>query len=438
MGRLLICVCSVGHQQFFFRLTSHPTPTKMAAASLQDLAAWRKAGFTERDLPSNIEHLIRQMLAIPDEFSFILPDPNLSILDFAAASLIPIDDTVSAGIPDSQELFSPARPCLDVSQLVAVTAPSKSLLINLMARVTQKYLDGMESVILPYTSTLLPLWIIRYWSTLVVHTLPIQQKWKDGLIWLQQPSLSPFPHIVKSVFRSLSSLPWSGDISAEGAFGLVRHSKDILPIYLSREWLNDNHIDQMVCSLNTRITNTPDCKLILLDTVNTRILQRAYQTGGSIQRDVDLLIRFRPRLMMSSIVGGIFHVNGNHWVAAVIIPGKSQILYGDPAGGQPDPILMATLIWFCQQHLKDAPPPSSYTIGTLECPIQNLSTDSWNCGIFSYNALTHFAFPENTTLLQHTENAGFGDAARLSTLVDIVDTYHKEVSVPCIFPDLQD
>lgn len=264
--------------------------------SSDSLTAWRQGGFTENDLPQNIEDLLRQKLAVPDEFQYLIPNPKLSVLDFAAQSFIRIDDTLSANIPQSLDLFSANLPCVDIPTLVEIIAPGKGLLARLMGQVIQKFLDGMNSIILPYVPDVyIPLWMIKYWSTLVVHTLPVQLKWQHGIAWLQDPERSAFSHYTSSLFHSLGSLPWSGSISTEGAFGLVRHSKEILPVYLSRQWLRDDHIDHMICSLNTRLL--PNSSVVLLDTINARILQRAYSVGGSNQRDVDTLIRFRPRLL---------------------------------------------------------------------------------------------------------------------------------------------
>ncbi|KAF6751767.1 hypothetical protein DFP72DRAFT_1135653 [Ephemerocybe angulata] len=80
-----------------------------------------------------------------------------------------------------------------------------------------------------------------------------------------------------------------------------------------------------------------------------------------------------------------------------------RILFGDPAGGKPDPNIAEPL----------------FIYETLPCPIQNLSIDSWNCAI-----LAHYLCSAENPLLEKTDRRGFGDAARLSFLNDILKDYN--------------
>ncbi|KAF5328452.1 hypothetical protein D9611_015136 [Ephemerocybe angulata] len=268
----------------------------------------------------------------------------------------------------------------------------------------------------------LPLWSASFWSKVHLELAPLKQKWADGIAWLQSPDLSPWAHVVEPLFRSLASLSWSGYISAGGPFGLVRFPKSILPAYLSKEWLTDEHVDQMICSLTE---NLQDRSTLLVDTVYSRLISRAYETKTyQPSNPNDVLSRFGSKISEASGLGGIFHSHGNHWVAAVVIPSEGRILFGDPAGGKPDPSIAEPLVWFCQQNDLHTPPIDEFIYETLPCPIQDLSIDSWNCAIFSQNALAHYLCSAETPLLEKTDRRGFGDAARLSFLSDILKDYN--------------
>ncbi|KAH6909669.1 ribonuclease H-like domain-containing protein [Coprinopsis sp. MPI-PUGE-AT-0042] len=376
---------------------------------MASLEEWRNRGNRVADLPSSAESLLRAFLSIPESHQFLLPDPTSSVLDFAGITLAEFDDAKYSSSPPDFNYFSSEKPTAsNAATLLAIPAPSKK---DPHARV--------------------PLWMVKFWTTIVLELAPVQKKWASGITWLQQADLLPFQDIVHTVFRSLASLPWAGDISWEGGFDLIRHSKNSLPTYLSNDWLNDDHIDQLISSLSCRISSTIDTPpTLLLDTVASRIILLAYkerQLDSALHRHTATVARYRAKLAPNGILAGIFHVHGNHWIALAVVLRTRTILYGDSAGGSPDGDLIDALWWFCSGSTESlVPGPLAYSLGTLPCPKQNLSTDSWNCRIFSYNALAHYFFPTAIPLLKHTETSGFGNAARLECLSNIVAQYHDQ------------
>jgi Ulp1 protease family, C-terminal catalytic domain len=407
---------------------------------MADLQEWRKRGHCVADLPPNAEGLLRFVLSIPDTHQ-LLPDPTSSVLDFAGITLAEFNDAKYSSSPANFDYFSFEKPNVsDATTLLTIPVPSKRILTPLVAQVSQKYLDGAESIALPFSKDRVPLWMVKFWTTIVLELAPVQRKWASGISWLQQADLNPFQDVVLTVFQSLASLPWAGDISWEGGFDLIRHSKNSLPTYLSNDWLNDDHIDQLISSLSCRISSAiPDSKIpptLLLDTITSRIIALAYKERNlddALQRHKASITRYRAKLTPESILGGIFHVHGNHWVALVVVLKTHTILYGDSASGTPDVDLINALSWFCS-GFSEAPLPCSptFSLSTLPCPKQDISTDSWNCGIFSYNTLAHYFFPTTIPILQHTETSGFGNAARLECLSNIIAQYHHQVRTSII------
>jgi hypothetical protein len=197
-------------------------------------------------------------------------------------------------------------------------------------------------------------------------------------------------------------------LPSQSAGGTLEHKKCCLPIYLSWEWLRDNEINLQSGLVIRHLP--PSHPFPLVDTIIYRFILKARDLAAGPEQDQALgnvvLKRFATNLTPDSVVGGIFHVRGNHWVAVVVDLPSSKILYGDPAGGSRDSNLLSALVWFCKTIVPSVPSFDEFHHKDLPCPAQNLSTDSWNCGVFSYNALCHYLFPSTTPLLLNTERAG--------------------------------
>ncbi|TEB22252.1 hypothetical protein FA13DRAFT_1799116 [Coprinellus micaceus] len=273
---------------------------------------------------------------------------------------------------------------------------------------------------------LLPIWVPAFWSNCHIEYAPAQQRWAVAVEWLKRPELRPFEHIVKSVFQGLASLPWSaGNLSYESALGPIPFSTDLLAIFLSNNWLADEHVDLLISFLSEKLASdtalaSSTLPTLLLNTCHIHLIEKACLAGTIEGSNKTVLDRLGRTLQSASQVGGVFHVNGNHWVAMVIIPGEARVLYGDPAGSPPNRKTAASIVWFCQQFIPSTSAIDSFTFDILPSPRQDFSTDWWNCGILSFNALDHYLFPIDTQLFEHTEKPGFGDAARLSILNELL------------------
>ncbi|KAF8060837.1 ribonuclease H-like domain-containing protein [Lyophyllum atratum] len=173
----------------------------------------------------------------------------------------------------------------------------------------------------------------------------------------------------------------------------------------------------------------PSRKIYLIDTIFTRQLLRVYRSdkSGDSLYDVNadtFLQRFGSTLTPTSEIGGIFHIHGNHWVAAAVDIVREALAYGDPAGGLPDDDVIGALRWFVSKHLP------SYPVDCLDseimpCPTQHLFDDWWSCGIFSNNGLARFFIPSTPMVgPSHAET----DLARMSILRRLIMVFNSKSS----------
>jgi hypothetical protein len=188
----------------------------------------------------------------------------------------------------------------------------------------------------------------------------------------------------------------------------------------------------MVYLLEKEVTDTfPSRNIKFIDTILARKILQAFETDqiGTSRYDPNgttFLHQFGQGLSRSSELAGIFHVHGNHWVAVAIDVAQEDLAYGDPAGGTPEPQLIAALRWFLSQHISSFP-IDQLDLESMPCPGQDILEDSWSCGIFSLNALAHYFLQGRRPLLQHTGAVMVGDLARLDMLRRLLNSFNLMV-----------
>ncbi len=107
----------------------------------------------------------------------------------------------------------------------------------------------------------------------------------------------------------------------------------------------------------------------------------------------DIGNQLRDGLLTS--VGGVAHVNGNHWVAFVFDFKNTKLLYGDSLhAGAPAPAhFRAVFEWWATQLGCETP------LTSVSLPIGK-QFDSRSCGLFAVNALAHYTLPDQSLLLE--------------------------------------
>ena len=342
--------------------------------------------------------------------------------------------TSSYIIPSGFSFFSAEKSSESfLRQMAVIMVPSKTIVADLMASATQKWLDGANSITIPGDPLFYPLWMLQVWVELHLTVVPTRNSWQKSINWLQRKELALFQEKVNSVYHSLSTLSWSS--AREGLLsalpGKTTFPESTLAKYLSRDWLTDEHVDQMIYLVEREVKEIlPHQKIHFLDTVLIRKLRQAYQLEIDAKEkynpfDTTFLHKFGQSLSSDSQLAGIFHINGNHWIAVVINILTEEILYGDSVGSDPNLGVVNSIRWFISKHIPSLP-EDSLNDAILPCVKQDVKFDWFNCGIYSYNALLHYFLPNNP-LLQHTENPIYGDLARMSILQKLIE-FHNTVS----------
>lgn len=196
--------------------------------------------------------------------------------------------------------------------------------------------------------------------------------------------------------------------------------------FLSRTWMTDEHIDIIIATLDIEIRQIPRPKshnIQFIDTILARSLIKAYTEDNNgtmpfLAQGTSPLHRFGSNMTATTEIAGIFHVRGNHWVAFAVNTASKTISSGDPASQTPDPLIVASLKWLMRRFLGIL--EESVTVNTMLTPIQNLAQDSWNCAIFSEQALSTYFNPCGETF-----SPSNGDLARLSMLRRIIICIEK-------------
>ena len=236
-------------------------------------------------------------------------------------------------IPEDYLFFSVELPTDDVTVLKTLCVPLKGIVAQLMAQSKQAWLDGSLSIQLPGESIYVPLWAPNFWLRVYFDFLPSFTAWEKALEWLKREELNPFEDQVRATLKSLSTIPWCGNIHAPlpGKTAFIVSS---LQLYLSRNWLSDLQIDQMVYLLEREAQEShPSRNIHFIDTILAQKILDLYSVerdGTSIYEPSgqELWQVFGSKLTPASRIGGIFHINNNHWVAAAIDAEIEELAYG--------------------------------------------------------------------------------------------------------------
>ncbi|KAJ7142789.1 hypothetical protein C8R44DRAFT_726119 [Mycena epipterygia] len=363
--------------------------------------------------------------------SLYLPNPRLSVTNLVKFSLPPMASSIAEyNVPTTHSFFSRDANHADIDLLRSVIVPPPSLIGQLTSAIRQQWLDGSESICLPGSTDLFPLWAVDLWSEFQLSVKPEVEGWGKAIEWLKKASADN-PKEVKETFHVLSRLAWTGHIKyfTHAMPGNGNHISSLAK-FLSRDWLSSTQIDQMTDLILCDIRDAaPSQDIRLMDTIITAEIVNQYRRSKSEDtNDYDptldkFLQCFGRSIEDGTQLLGIFHVHEDHWVASTVDVLEQSIGYGDPMGaGVEASDVCAALQWFAQRHhiLFDG------KIETLLCTRQR---DSWNCGLYAPNALAHKFLPDAHPLI--SSDFVLGDVGRMEMLQRIILKFH-ETSLPSV------
>ncbi|KAJ7458998.1 ribonuclease H-like domain-containing protein [Mycena latifolia] len=358
--------------------------------------------------------------------SLYLPDPRLSVTNLVKFSLPPMAPSIAEyTVPTGHSFFSRDANHADIDLLRTVKVPPPNVIGPLILESRQQWLDGAESINLPGSLDLFPLWALDLWSEYQTVVKPQRDEWAEAIAWLRRPDLAAHQKEVKDTLHALSRLPWSGNIPY-----LTKergNPVNFLARFLSREWFSSRQIDQMTDLILWDIKEAvPSRDVRLMDTIMTTEIMKQYELSKAENthtydptNDKKWLQRFGQSIEIGTELLGIFHIHENHWVSATMDVVEEAIGYGDPMGhGIEGSDVCLALQWFAERHhifVTGTPAPEA-----LLCTRQE---DGWNCGLYAPNALAHKYLPDKYPLI--SSDLVDGDLGRMRMFCRIIQRFHE-------------
>lgn len=358
----------------------------------------------------------------------LLPDPNLSVLQFLSLSFPPILSHKSSNLQVANfiALDAPtmADDDLEILKILAVP-PShlvKSLSLSLGVSIGKHrsirmcHIPGMEN-------ETFPLWIVSYWTALV-EMWEIRLEWMNAEAFLQarrrfnKDVPQTLPGLAESVYALMGGISWSGDLKG---FSVTVHTRS-LATYASQNWFSDEHESQMLEILEEDLlrNGVADGVEIQPSLFFFKFLQDAYQERMAYEekRSPDWLYKIGERFARKSSkkLAMITNVGTNHWVAVILSFAEGIVWYGDSLCQPMDDNMRLVLSWWTHLH--------SSTHFTHKLLPTTEQSDSFSCGILAWNTLASF-FIKNINII---DPKCVGDE-RLKLFLRIAERHNSQVRI---------
>ena len=359
-------------------------------------------------------------IGLPQHVLQTLPGDNISIAKFLAWSLLPCT-SINACFTHVENFLSPLPPNIErFDDILAIHGPPNSV-VNILAEKLQDL--SIKSIQCPHLANAggqrFPIWIVAFWKRLL-FMCDVQTNWCAAHHELvTQPMLKPDNHLLSSVLDTLSHVPWTGQLH------VFQNSINIhkLWVFLSKEWLSDDHLLVMLDLLQEDITTELQNQIFIENMHFMNILTAAYHER--MEYTSERSFRWVRECGQQLAVGEKTHLativnKGNvHWVALIINFVHGQILYGNSAGQPIDKKITNILEWWTSYHTG-----SKFLVAGLDITIQ---CDSYSCGMFAWDALQYKLSDHSTKRLQPTH----ASVDHLQMFLQLMKHYHNNQSVRC-------
>lgn len=206
----------------------------------------------------------------------------------------------------------------------------------------------------------------------------------------------------------LRNIGWKATLQGPEMSGAKLES---VTMYLSFNWLVGSHITDQIHAMQDELRASSfdyESPHLLVDLKFLENLIKAYkhQDQYCTSPDYKFLHMVEHDLSHGMIdsVGGLIHLNGNHYAIFVINAATQSVLLGDPQH-TPLPLeVRASFTWWLRQLLLEGEermgvsgPLDSIQIAVDSLPV-TAQHDSHSCSILSLNTLMHHYIPEKVLL----------------------------------------
>jgi hypothetical protein len=369
----------------------------------------------------------------------LLPSPDISITCLLEY-VLPICPTPCTGphrLPPivSAYLRTAAPTVTNINQIISILhhspIPTASDICSIRKSSHKAWLTGVQSIRIPkkesansaHVVDALPLWVVTYWDKVLEAQLSFRG-WNLARVWVKNTRAEEIEdkRVKDDVLWLFKQLLWQGGLSGFNAPEPI----ESLRTYLSTDWFLATHQDQMMELLNLEADQHPSLEFntIFTGVVFFDSIIQGYENWGkevyleskglsatrAIGKELESGIR--------SMVAGIVHINGNHWVAVVIEFKKRIVYFGDPDSAHIPLNIKNALIWWLSHHSKD-----TFTFAPLAYTPQQ---DSYSCRLLSTNAILHHFLPTEFPLIPGKKN----HISRMKIFIEVAKQHLSTVSLP--------
>jgi hypothetical protein len=378
-----------------------------------------------------------KLAKIPPEIqAVILPKKDISILDFLKFSL----PAVALGaFTQPQTFFSTLDPTIADAEVVRKTLMPPLPVLNHLLQAKELH-DQARSIVFSSHQTCsespdqqferFPMWILSYWTE-TARIWPLKRKWvlaEEGIEYRrrskQQTDVTDHTKgLIAQVYDALASISWSDTIKGFPGTALM----DCLTTYLTKDWLTDEHEDQMLYLLECDMTRSrkDDRTHIANAFFITRLVEIYKDPNRTDHYATSKGLAWLRKKGQEFGTGAleklvtIANVGRNHWVAVEVDFECSKILYGDSLGGKINEEIETALTWWLHQH-------SAKHFTTDLLPITR-QRDDYSCGILAWNAIATKMFPERYSLMDDDSPAIANE--RLKIFLEVVERHNSASKV---------
>ncbi|THH14089.1 hypothetical protein EUX98_g9651 [Antrodiella citrinella] len=375
-------------------------------------------------IPANIIILLQFPVVVPQSAS-LSPLPSLvpRVSDAVSCQLPPFSNNIAAPNPKLYYSKSASRN-IDWAHFNSIPVPSVAFIRSLQNVCGEQWKADYRSIL--WHNQTFPLYVLTLWEKL--HDLKV---WRGVVSWVKHVRDSAVvAKAVDAMFRDRVDLVVDAilDFRLDTVVTIngIATSCMELTTWCSHEWLSDIHVDQMLAILIYDIlSHLPISRHKILPMSNTNKIVQLYHLrhAPNAQYPSDA----KPTRFIHDVgtslqcgrlrsIGGIFHVNNNHWVALVADVEEKIIYYGDSLDYSTSSaydyvagkVHAQAVAWWLGVHGID---------GMLfdRLPI-SLQDDGYSCGLMSLNALAHHYLPKRHPLI-HTS---YVDVSRMDVLYRII------------------
>jgi hypothetical protein len=358
----------------------------------------------------------------PDAHQYLLPHPDMSVMEFLKFRMPMIQPSTSFTKPE-QYFLAEAPNTIDLQVIQCLPMPPHSVVESLARSMAVGAVTQYQSIQCPHVSTAegvkYPLWIVQYWVELI-SIRSIHLKWLKADESLQKQSKphhgipAPDPRLIRDVYNALSCIPWNRHI--QGFSTSV--GTEYLTTYATTEWLNDEHITHMLDLLRCDVIREGLSQSVEVESIwfLSKLKEGFRDQEKYTSHKSYRWIRGQGQALGTGTRGQLVligNVGGNHWISLVMDFAQETVFYGDSLGMKISDSLRGVLDWWTHLH-------TGRFFDYRDLPITR-QQDDYSCGLLAWHALAAFLFKGKYTMVDPSCVA----QERLKVLLRVAEKHHE-------------